>query len=80
VKKQRELFLLGNVRIHLDRVQGLGEFLEFEAVFKKDTPRIREKEKAKVEKLIRAFEIPPEDLLKFSYRELVKRQGPPAPR
>lgn len=32
VKKARELFMLGNVRIHLDQVEGLGWFLEFEAL------------------------------------------------
>lgn len=31
VRKRRELFILRNVRIHLDRVEELGEFLEFEA-------------------------------------------------
>jgi adenylate cyclase class IV len=32
VDKVRTLFLWDNVRIHLDRVQGLGDFIEFEAV------------------------------------------------
>ncbi|MFG0331028.1 MAG: class IV adenylate cyclase [Phycisphaerales bacterium] len=32
VIKNRELFLLENVRIHLDRVRELGDYLEFEAV------------------------------------------------
>lgn len=32
VKKRRRLFLLGNVRIHLDEVEGLGTFVEFEAM------------------------------------------------
>lgn len=32
VDKVRTLYLWENVRIHLDRVQGLGDFLEFEAV------------------------------------------------
>jgi len=32
VKKSRELLMLDNVRIHLDRVDGLGVFLEFEAL------------------------------------------------
>ena len=32
VVKERELWMWRNVRIHLDQVRGLGEFLEFEAV------------------------------------------------
>ncbi len=32
VRKRRELYMLGHIRIHLDRVEGLGEFLEFEAM------------------------------------------------
>lgn len=32
VEKERRLFLWRNVRIHLDRVAGLGAFVEFEAV------------------------------------------------
>jgi adenylate cyclase class 2 len=32
VKKTREVFLYHNVRIHLDKVDGLGSFLEFEAI------------------------------------------------
>lgn len=41
VKKVRELYMLGNVRIHLDTVDGLGSFLEFEAMV---SPRQNEAE------------------------------------
>ena len=37
VKKHRELYMLDHVRIHLDDVEGLGHFLEFEALLR---PRI----------------------------------------
>jgi len=32
VRKRREVWLYHNVRVHLDQVDGLGEFIEFEAV------------------------------------------------
>lgn len=34
VKKQRRVYLAGRTRIHLDRVDGLGEFLELEVVLR----------------------------------------------
>lgn len=34
VKKKRILWMYGNTRIHLDKVEGLGEFLELESVVK----------------------------------------------
>lgn len=35
VKKERTLFIFGNTRIHLDRVTGLGDYLELETVMGK---------------------------------------------
>lgn len=32
VDKRREIYFVGNVKIHLDRVRGLGKFAEVEAI------------------------------------------------
>ena len=38
VRKQRTLYLAGRTRIHLDRVEDLGHFLELEVVMAEDEP------------------------------------------
>jgi predicted adenylyl cyclase CyaB len=69
VEKRREIFLVDNVRIHLDEVAGLGHFLEFEAVLAADMPDADGH--AQLERLMRQFDIRPADLLGGSYGEMV---------
>ncbi len=38
VKKRRELHMLGSTRIHLDQVEGLGQFLELESLVSREHP------------------------------------------
>ena len=38
IRKYRTLFLVGRTRVHLDRVEGLGHFLELEVVLVDDEP------------------------------------------
>jgi predicted adenylyl cyclase CyaB len=71
VEKRREIWLLGNVRIHLDRVAGLGDFLELEAVF--DGGEASEPaERRRLEALMRELGVRPEDLVAGSYESLIE--------
>lgn len=74
VDKQREIFLHHNVRIHLDRVAGLGEFLEFEAVLSDGIDAARGQ--AQVAELQRRFGIAAADLLTGSYGEMIAAAVP----
>ena len=67
VDKEREVFLIDNVRVHLDRVKDLGTFIEFEAVYLESTLEDKEREVERVSKLMEAFQIKEEDLLDKSY-------------
>ncbi len=69
VDKRRELYLWKNVRIHLDSVVGLGNFLEFEAVLARCDSE--EQGTAEVEYLMAQFAIETHDLLAGSYSELL---------
>lgn len=70
VDKQREIFLLDNVRVHLDEVKDLGSFLEFEAVYKDDSPAAAAREREKVNRLLKEYEIASRDLIEGSYGEM----------
>jgi predicted adenylyl cyclase CyaB len=69
VRKRRELSLVENVRIHLDQVEGLGEFLEFEAVFQ--TLGDKERAASQLAALSGQFGIEPADLIAGSYSDLL---------
>ncbi len=68
VDKVREIFMFENVRIHLDRVEQLGDFLEFEAVLaEEDDPQLGHRQ---LQWLTQQFSIRPEDILAGSYGEM----------
>jgi predicted adenylyl cyclase CyaB len=69
VEKQREIFLYENVRIHLDRVKGLGSFLEFEAVFDGSGAALAE-QRRKLDFLMNEIGVREEDLVSSSYEGL----------
>ena len=69
VRKVRTLLMRRNVRLHLDRVEGLGSFGEIEAVVAEDeTPEVY---RAEVDAILATLEIAPEDLISKSYFELL---------
>ena len=71
VKKTRELFLVGQTRIHLDKVDGLGDFLELEVVMR---PGQNESEAhATVRDLLSEFCIDQTQLLAGAYIDLLRR-------
>jgi adenylate cyclase, class 2 len=69
IVKTRRLFLWEGVRIHLDRVRGLGEFIEFEAVIG-DGALDPGSAGRRVEELRRAFGIEDDHLIGESYCDL----------
>ena len=71
VEKQREIFLLDNVRIHLDKVIDLGSFLEFEAVYDSTVPGAEEANRAKIQQLLIDFEIDSASLIRDSYHDML---------
>jgi len=70
VRKRRELWLLENVRIHLDTVDGLGTFLEFEAVV--DATRDEDRCRAQVDELLPAFGLDRARCIRASYSDLLR--------
>lgn len=74
VAKQREIYFHHQVRIHLDQVDSLGEFIEFEAVLD-SLDQLAEGEEI-VASLQQQFDIAAGDLLSGSYGEMmVARAG-----
>lgn len=69
VKKRREIYLYRNVRIHLDHVEGLGEFLELEAVV--EPQGCWDEADRLLADLMERLEIDPAALLQSSYSDLL---------
>jgi len=81
VTKLRRAFVWeGRVRIHVDRVEGLGDFLEFEAVLDESRPDYDESAaQLDLARLAHDFGVAPGDLVATSYATLVlESAGVPA--
>jgi predicted adenylyl cyclase CyaB len=70
VRKRREIFLVDNVRIHLDEVDGLGPFLEFESVLSAEIDDARGRDQ--LDALAATFSIDKADLQSGSYADLIE--------
>jgi predicted adenylyl cyclase CyaB len=74
VRKHRTLFLVGRTRVHLDRVEGLGEFLELEVVLgdgEDVAAGVRE-----AGRLMDMLGVEPWQLIEGAYVDLLERQSP----
>lgn len=76
VDKRREIYFVGNVKIHLDHVRGLGKFVEVEAIRKVtvDSRNSKAREKTirdQARKFQKLFAIQDHDLMARSYSDLV---------
>ena len=71
VRKHRTLFLAGRTRIHLDRVEGLGDFLELEVVLgENETSDVGVRE---AHELMAALGVEPGQLIEGAYVDLLAR-------
>jgi predicted adenylyl cyclase CyaB len=70
IRKTRWLYMAGQTRIHLDRVEGLGDFLELEVVMRDD--QSIEMGTAIAGELMRRLGIEQDQLLERAYMDLVE--------
>ena len=73
VRKCRDLFHAGRTRIHLDAVEGLGNFLELEVVLERKEPAAAGVQEA--ERLMEALGIRSDDLVPQAYIDLLDPDG-----
>ena len=69
VRKNRTLYLVGRTRVHLDRVEGLGDFLELEVVLEEGESV--ETGEAVARNLMQKLHIQPDQLIEEAYIDLL---------
>jgi predicted adenylyl cyclase CyaB len=70
VRKTRYLYMVGQTRIHLDDVEGLGHFMELEVVMREDQSDTEGQ--AIAEDLMRRLEVREDALLEGAYMDLIE--------
>jgi adenylate cyclase class IV len=73
VRKTREVYLVGQTRIHLDDVQGLGTFGELEVALQEG--QTTEGGAAVARRLMAVLEVDETDLIDRAYIDMIERQG-----
>lgn len=71
VQKRRVLYLIGRTRVHLDRVEGLGEFLELEVVLEDNESLENGIEEAK--KILHQLDVNDTQLVEGAYVDLLNQ-------
>jgi predicted adenylyl cyclase CyaB len=71
VRKTRHLFLTGRTRIHVDRVEGLGDFLELEVVLSED--ELAQAGFKEANELMVRLGVPKTSLIQGSYIDLLRQ-------
>ena len=69
VDKVREIYTAENLRIHLDRIKGVGIFLEFEIIYES-----LDEAKKLMKELMKHFQFKKSDFIKESYSDLVLKK------
>ncbi|KYO47852.1 hypothetical protein Y1Q_0016617 [Alligator mississippiensis] len=73
VRKERLLYLVGQTRVHLDRVDGLGDFMELEVVLNEEQSLQDGEQVARA--LMEELGVREEDLISGAYLDLLLAQG-----
>lgn len=72
VDKQRDIYHIENIKILLDKVEGLGTFIEIEASSAKR--RDEEKLRKQTEEYMKKFGIKKKDLIDISYSDMIQQK------
>lgn len=72
VEKERKIYFRDNIKIHLDRVKTLGNFLEVEAIKDEHSSLTEKKLEEQCQKMRTYFSIQEDQLLAHSYADLLR--------
>jgi predicted adenylyl cyclase CyaB len=75
VSKERHVYLIGRTRIHLDRVDGLGDFVELEVVLAQDDDE--EGGHAEARAMFKSLGVSEADLVPVAYVDLLNAEDEP---